>query len=101
MARSSQFSPENMAKYPNPQFILIGFVGLSSSLNSIFDSIYLKQVESNWTADLCFLLPTGLNKGEGFHRQLELAECSIKSAMEERATLDRYHHFHGHSGMCA
>ena len=21
--------------------------------------------------------------------------------MEERATLDRYHHFHGHSGMCA
>ena len=22
-------------------------------------------------------------------------------SMEERATLDRYHHFHGHSGMCA
>ena len=21
--------------------------------------------------------------------------------VEERATLDRYHHFHGHSGMCA
>ena len=22
-------------------------------------------------------------------------------SMEERATLDRYHHYHGHSGMCA
>jgi len=22
-------------------------------------------------------------------------------SMEERATLGRYHHFHGHSGMCA
>jgi len=22
-------------------------------------------------------------------------------SMEERAALDRYHHFHGHSGMCA
>jgi hypothetical protein len=22
-------------------------------------------------------------------------------SMEERTTLDRYHHFHGHSGMCA
>jgi len=22
-------------------------------------------------------------------------------SMEERATLDRYHHFRGHSGMCA
>jgi len=22
-------------------------------------------------------------------------------SMEERATLDRYHHFHGHLGMCA
>jgi len=22
-------------------------------------------------------------------------------SMEERATLDRYHHFHDHSGMCA
>ena len=22
-------------------------------------------------------------------------------SMEERSTLDRYHHFHGHSGMCA
>jgi len=22
-------------------------------------------------------------------------------SMEERATLDRYHYFHGHSGMCA
>ena len=21
--------------------------------------------------------------------------------VEERATLDRYHHFHGHSGLCA
>jgi hypothetical protein len=26
---------------------------------------------------------------------------SLKNVMEERATLDRYHHFHGHSGMCA
>jgi len=33
----------------------------------------------------------------GGNSSLELHSRS----MEERATLDRYHHFHGHSGMCA
>jgi len=33
----------------------------------------------------------------GGNSSLELHSQS----MEERASLDRYHHFHGHSGMCA
>jgi len=33
----------------------------------------------------------------GGNSSLELHSQST----EERATLDRYHHFHGHSGMCA
>jgi hypothetical protein len=28
-------------------------------------------------------------------------EGKKRKKREERATLDRYHHFHGHSGMCA
>jgi hypothetical protein len=50
----------------------------------------------------------GLNQTGGtaaayaFRTLQKLSSFELHSqSMEERATLDRYHHFHGHSGMCA
>ena len=53
--------------------------------------------------------PIGSSLGRG-HRCRERERSPLRHILcydtpfikiEERATLDRYHHFHGHSGMCA
>ena len=64
-----------------------------------------KQASDRWSSHSHQIIPRTTKsiirnvqnlKSAGGNSSFELHSQS----MEERATLDRYHHFHGHSGMC-
>jgi len=57
---------------------------------------YFFSFSCSWLARwVYFFYETTLLKKSYFSFELH------SQSMKERATLDRYHHFHGHSGMCA